>query len=94
MINEEGKEYFRVYLRALNLYNNENYNEAFSMIVDDDIYLMRLLFLAKDKLSNICQFLNKDLYKKMILKINHICHSHLLRKIQRMLKNSIQNKNK
>ena len=94
VINEEGKEYFRVYLRALNLYNNENYNEAFSMIVDDDIYLMRLLFLAKDKLGNICQFLNKDLYKKMILKINHICHSHLLRKIQRMLKNSIQNKNK
>lgn len=93
-LNEEGKEYFRVYLKALNLYNNANYNEAFSLIVDDEIYLMRLLFLAKDKLGEICPVLNKDLYKKIILKINHICHSHLLIKIQHMLKKSMNNKKK
>ena len=90
--NEEGKEYFRVYLKALKYYNEKNYNEAFSLIIDDDIYLLRLIFLAKDKLNNICPLLNKDLYKKMLLKINHICHSHLLIKIQNMLKKSI-NKN-
>ena len=87
--NDEGKEYFRVYLKALKLYNNQDYNEAFSLVVDDDIYLMRLLFLAQDKLNNICPILNRDLYKKMILKMNHICHSHFLIKIQRMLKNCI-----
>ena len=87
--NEEGKEYFKVYLKALKLYNHHSYNEAFTLIADDDIYLMRLLFLAKDKLSIICSLLNKDLYKKLILKVNHICHSHFLIKIQRMLKNSI-----
>ena len=87
--NDEGKEYFRVYLKALKLYNNQDYNEAFSLVVDDDIYLMRLLFLAQDKLNNICPILNRDLFKKMILKMNHICHSHFLIKIQRMLKNCI-----
>ena len=73
--NEEGKEYFRVYLKALKLYNKQNYNEAFSLIVDDDIYLMRLLFLAKNKLNDICPLLNKDLIKQMILRINHICRN-------------------
>ena len=90
--NDEGREYFKVYLKALKLYNNQDYNDAFSLIVDDDIYLMRLLFLAKDKLNSICPVLNRTLYKKMILKINHICHSHFLIKIQRMLKNCINNK--
>ena len=90
--NEEGKEYFRVYLKALKLYNKQNYNEAFSLIVDDDIYLMRLLFLAKNKLNDICPLLNKDLLKQMILRINHVCHSHLLKKIQRMLNNCINQK--
>ena len=74
-------------------YNEQNYNEAFSLIVDDDIYLLRLLFLAKDKLNIICPLLNKDLYKKMILKINHICHSHLLIKIQNILKKSMNKNN-
>ena len=92
-IKEEGKEYFRVYLKALKYYNQQNYNEAFSLIIDDDIYLLRLIFLAKDKLSYICPLLNKDLYKKMLLKINHICHSHLLIKIQNMLKKSINKNN-
>ena len=91
--NEEGKEYFRVYLKALKYYNEKNYNEAFSLIIDDDIYLLRLLFLSKDKLNNICPLLNKELYKKMILKINHICHSHLLVKIKNMLKKSINKNN-
>ena len=91
--NEEGKEYFRVYLKALKYYTEQNYNEAFSLIVDDDIYLLRLLFLAKDKLNIICPLLNKDLYKKMILKINHICHSHLLIKIQNILKKSMNKNN-
>ena len=91
--NEEGKEYFRVYLKALKYYNEKNYNEAFSLIIDDDIYLLRLLFLSKDKLYNICPLLNKELYKKMILKINLICHSHLLVKIQNMLKKSINKNN-
>lgn len=91
--NEEGKEYFRVYLKALKYYNEKNYNEAFSLIIDDDIYLLRLLFLSKDKLYNICPLLNKELYKKMILKINHICHSHLLVKIQNMLKKFINKNN-
>ena len=90
--NEEGKEYFRVYLKALKLYNKQNYNEAFSLIVDDDIYLMRLLFLAKNKLNDICPLLNRDLLKQMILRINHVCHSHLLKKIQRMLNNCINQK--
>ena len=90
--NDEGREYFKVYLKALKLYNNQDYNDAFSLIVDDDIYLMRLLFLAKDKLNSICPVLKRDLYKKMILKMNHICHSHFLIKIQRMLKNCINNK--
>ena len=90
--NDEGKEYFRVYLKALKLYNKQNYNEAFSIIVDDDIYLMRLLFLAKNKLNDICPLLNKDLLKQMILRINHVCHSHLLKKIQRMLNNCINQK--
>ena len=90
--NEEGKEYFRIYLKALKLFYKKNYNEAFSLIVDDDIYLLRLLFLAKNKLDIICPLLNKDLYKKMILKINHLCHSHFLIKIQKMLKNSINHK--
>ena len=90
--NEEGKEYFRIYLKALKLFYKNNYNEAFSLIVDDDIYLLRLLFLAKNKLDIICPLLNKDLYKKMILKINHLCHSHFLIKIQKMLKNSINHK--
>ena len=90
--NIEGKEYFRVYLRALNLYNNQNYNEAFSLIVDDEIYLLRLLFLAKSKLDFICPLLNKDLYHKIVMKINHICHSHFLMKIQKTLKNSINKK--
>ena len=87
--NTEGKEYFRVYLKALNLYNNKQYNEAFSLIVDDEIYLLRLLFLAKNKLNFICPILNEDLYQKMILKINHLCHSHFLIKIQNMLKKAI-----
>ena len=91
--NEEGKEYFRVYLKALKYYNEKNYNEAFSLIIDDDIYLLRLLFLSKDKLYNICPLLNKELYKKMILKINHVCHSHFLVKIQNMLKKSINKNN-
>ena len=90
--NDEGKEYFRVYLKALKLYNKQNYNDAFSLIVDDDIYLMRLLFLAKNKLNDICPLLNKDLIKQMILRINHICHSHLLKKIQKMFNNCINNK--
>ena len=90
--NEKGKEYFRIYLKALKLFYKKNYNEAFSLIVDDDIYLLRLLFLAKNKLDIICPLLNKDLYKKMILKINHLCHSHFLIKIQKMLKNSINHK--
>ena len=90
--NEKGKEYFRIYLKALKLFYKNNYNEAFSLIVDDDIYLLRLLFLAKNKLDIICPLLNKDLYKKMILKINHLCHSHFLIKIQKMLKNSINHK--
>ena len=51
--NIEGKEYFRVYLKALQLYNNQNYNEAFSLIVDDEIYLLRLLFLSKNKIDYI-----------------------------------------
>ena len=90
--NEEGKEYFRIYLKALKLFYKNNFNEAFSLIVDDDIYLLRLLLLAKNKLDIICPLLNKDLYKKMILKINHLCHSHFLIKIQKMLKNSINHK--
>ena len=90
--NEEGKEYFRIYLKALKLFYKNNFNEAFSLIVDDDIYLLRLLFLAKNKFDIICPLLNKDLYKKMILKINHLCHSHFLIKIQKMLKNSINHK--
>ena len=90
--NEKGKEYFRIYLKALKLFYKNNFNEAFSLIVDDDIYLLRLLFLAKNKLDIICPLLNKDLYKKMILKINHLCHSHFLIKIQKMLKNSINHK--
>ena len=90
--NEKGKEYFRIYLKALKLFYKKNYNEAFSLIVDDDIYLLRLLFLAKNKLDIICPLLNKDLYKKMILKINHLCHSNFLIKIQKMLKNSINHK--
>ena len=90
--NQEGREYFRVYLKALNYYNNKNYNDAFSLIVDDDIYLLRLLFLAKDKLNSICPLLNQDLYKKIILRINHICHSHLLVKMKNMIKNSINKK--
>ena len=90
--NQEGREYFRVYLKALNYYNKKNYNEAFSLIVDDDIYLLRLLFLAKDKLNIICPLLNQDLYKKIILKINHICHSHILIKMKNMIKNSIKKK--
>ena len=90
--NIEGKEYFRVYLKALQLYNNQNYNEAFSLIVDDEIYLLRLLFLAKNKLDYICPILNKDLYKKIMLKINHICHSHFLVKMQNILKNAINKK--
>ena len=91
-LNIEGKEYFRVYLKALNLYNNNKYNEAFSLIIDDEIYLLRLLFLAKTKLDYICQILDKNLYRKIMLKINHICHSHFLKKIQTNLKNAI-NKN-
>ena len=90
--NIEGKEYFKVYLRALNLYNNQNYNEAFSLIVDDEIYLLRLLFLAKPKLDYICQNIHKDLYQKIMMKINHICHSHFLMKIQRNLKDAINKK--
>ena len=90
--NNDGKEYFRVYLKALNLYNNQYYNEAFNLIVDNEINLLRLLFLAKPKLDYICPLLDKDLYKNIMLKINHICHSHFLMKIQRMLQNSI-NKN-
>ena len=90
--NIEGKEYFRVYLKALQLYNNQNYNEAFSLIVDDEIYLLRLLFLAKNKLDYICPILNQDLYKKIMLKINHICHSHFLLKMQNILKNAINKK--
>ena len=90
--NQEGREYFRVYLKALNYYNNKNYNDAFSLIVDDDIYLLRLLFLANDKLNSICPLLNQDLYKKIILRINHICHSHLLVKMKNMIKNSINKK--
>ena len=88
----EGREYFRIYLKALNLYNNQNFNEAFSLIIDDEIYLLRLLFLAKSKLDYICPLLNKDLYHKIMLKINHICHSHFLIKIQTSLKNSINKK--
>jgi hypothetical protein len=87
--NSEGKEYFRVYLKALNLYNNQKYNEAFSLIIEDEIYLLRLLFLAKSKLDYICGFLNKDLSQKIMLKINHICHSHFLMKIQKTIKNAI-----
>jgi len=90
--NQEGREYFRVYLKALNYYNNRNYNDAFSLIVDDDIYLLRLLFLANDKLNSICPLLNQDLYKKIILRINHFCHSHLLVKMKNMIKNSIKKK--
>ena len=90
--NSDGKEYFRVYLKALNLYNNKYYNEAFNLIIDDEIYLLRLLFLAKPKLDYICPLLDKDLYKNIMLKINHICHSNFLMKIQRILQNSI-NKN-
>ena len=88
----EGREYFRIYLKALNLYNNQKYNEAFSLIIEDEIYLLRLLFLAKSKLDYICPLLNKDLYHKIMLKINHICHSHFLIKIQTSLKNSINKK--
>ena len=91
--NIEGKEYFRVYLKALNLYNNQNYNDAFSLIIDDEIYLLRLLFLAKPKLDYICSLLNKDLCLKIMLKINHICHSHFLMKIQRIIKNGINKNN-
>ena len=90
--NSEGKEYFRVYLKALNLYNNQKYNEAFSLILEDEIYLLRLLFLSKPKLDYICGFLNKDLSQKIMLKINHICHSHFLMKIQKTLKNAINKK--
>ena len=92
--NVEGKEYYRVYLKALYLFNNNNFNEAFSLIVEDEIYLLRLLFMARDRLNEICPLLNKDLYQKILLKINHICHSHFVAKIQNMIKNSINNKQK
>ena len=87
--NDDGQEYFKVYLKALNLYNNQNFNEAFSLVIDDDIYLLRLLFLAKTKLNFICPLLDKNLFQKILIKINHICHSHFLLKIQRKLQNAI-----
>ena len=87
--NDDGQEYFKIYLKALNLYNNQNFNEAFSLVVDDDIYLLRLLFLAKTKLNFKCPLLDKNLFQKILIKINHICHSHFLLKIQRKLQNAI-----
>ena len=60
--------------------------------MDDEIYLLRLLFLARTKLDYICPLLDKDLLKKILLKINHICHTHFLVKIQNKLKNAL-NKN-
>ena len=88
--DESGEEYFKVYLKALNLFNNKKYNEAFSLIADDDIYLMRLLFLSREKIDVICSQLEKVLYMKILLKINTISHSHFLRKIKNKLKNIIK----
>ena len=37
--NDDGQEYFKIYLKVLNLYNNQNFSEAFSLVVDDDGFI-------------------------------------------------------
>ena len=70
---------------SLNYLNNNDYENAFENILGDDIYLIRLLILSRTHLDNLK--VSKELFKKIILRLNKINKSHF---IENIIFNTIQ----
>ena len=73
------------YILSLNYLNNNDYEKAFENILGDDIYLIRLLILSRTHLDNLK--VSKELFKKIILRLNKINKSHF---IENIIFNAIQ----
>ena len=81
-VDNEEKNSFTI---SLNYLNNNDYENAFENILGDDIYLIRLLILSRTHLDNLK--VSKELFKKIILRLNKINKSHF---IENIIFNTIQ----
>ena len=82
LVDNEENNSFTI---SLNYLNNNDYENAFENILGDDIYLIRLLILSRTHLDNLK--VSKELFKKIILRLNKINKSHF---IENIIFNTIQ----
>ena len=76
----DKKNYNDIFNISLNLLKQNDYEGAFTNIMEDDIYLIRLLLISQNHLNNLIK--NEDLSKKLFLKIlfriNQINKTHFI----------------
>jgi hypothetical protein len=76
----DKKNYNDIFNISLNLLKQNDYEGAFTNIMEDDIYLIRLLLISQNHLNNLIE--NEDLSKKLFLKIlfriNQINKTHFI----------------
>ena len=75
-----------LYPLSLNFLNNNDYENAFANILGDDIYLIRLLIISRAHINELK--VSKELFKKIIIRLNGINKSHF---IENLIFESIQN---
>ena len=75
-----------LYPLSLNFLNNNDYENAFANILGDDIYLIRLLILSRAHIDELK--VSKELFKKIIIRLNGINKSHF---IENLIFTNIQN---
>ena len=75
-----------LYPLSLNFLNNNDYENAFANILGDDIYLIRLLILSRAHINELK--VSKELFKKIIIRLNGINKSHF---IENLIFSNIQN---
>ena len=84
--NNLDSQITKTFKEALTLIENNNPNEAYSIILnsEDDIYLIRLIFITGPILNN----LSIDIARKVLMRINMIARSH---QIQNLLVSLVRN---
>ena len=76
----DKKNYNDIFNISLNLLKQNDYEGAFTNIMEDDIYLIRLLLISQNHLNNLIENenLSKKLFLKILFRINQINKTHFI----------------
>ena len=79
----DKKNYNDIFNISLNLLKQNDYEGAFTNIMEDDIYLIRLLLISQNHLNNLIENenLSKKLFLKILFRINQINKTHFIFKL-------------